>query len=192
VLATRVGYAGGAAAAPTYHDLGDDSEAVEVTFDPLRLDYEALLDYFWTAFPHSLPAGPVRTRMAVFPIDADQASRATASRERFERRAGERITTAVVAGARFVAAEEKLQKFHLQRRFPALVERLGARYGSRAAALASPAALHLNAWATGLAPRAVTPELLAEIGLDRAELDRLTKNGTAPPPGLACPTPGGG
>jgi peptide-methionine (S)-S-oxide reductase len=187
-----VGYAGGAAAAPDYHHPGDHAEAIEVAFDPARLAYEDLLTFFWTAFPHTLPAGPSRTRMAVFPVDADQAARASASRRAFARRSGERITTPIVAGARFVAAEQRLQKFHLQRRFPRLVERLSARYGSQAAALDSRAALRLNTWATGLAPEAITPELLAAIGLGRAELDRLTASATAPTPGLACPTPAGG
>ena len=34
VVRTRVGYAGGTTPEPTYHDLGDHTEAVQVEYDP--------------------------------------------------------------------------------------------------------------------------------------------------------------
>jgi methionine-S-sulfoxide reductase len=51
VLETEVGYAGGTLENPTYQDVvrGDTghAEAIRVVFDPSRLSYEALLDYFF-------------------------------------------------------------------------------------------------------------------------------------------------
>lgn len=46
-MRTRVGYAGGTRARPTYHDLGDHSEAIEVVYDPAVISYEKLLVLFW-------------------------------------------------------------------------------------------------------------------------------------------------
>lgn len=43
VLRTRVGYSGGSMAHPTYHDLGDHSESVQIDFDPTIISYEDLL-----------------------------------------------------------------------------------------------------------------------------------------------------
>jgi peptide-methionine (S)-S-oxide reductase len=43
VVRTRVGYAGGTTPDPTYRDLGDHSEAVQIEYDPDRLSYRDLL-----------------------------------------------------------------------------------------------------------------------------------------------------
>ncbi|PSQ25957.1 peptide methionine sulfoxide reductase [Halobacteriales archaeon QS_9_68_17] len=43
VVRTRVGYAGGAKTDPTYHALGDHSEAVQVDYDPAELSFSDLL-----------------------------------------------------------------------------------------------------------------------------------------------------
>lgn len=43
VIRTRVGYAGGTVEDPTYHDLGEHTEAVQVTYDPDKTTYTTLL-----------------------------------------------------------------------------------------------------------------------------------------------------
>ncbi|HKL87365.1 MAG TPA: peptide-methionine (S)-S-oxide reductase, partial [Salinibacter sp.] len=40
VVRTRVGYAGGTTATPSYDDIGDHIEAVQVEYDPSALDYD--------------------------------------------------------------------------------------------------------------------------------------------------------
>ena len=47
VLATRVGYAGGTTAEPTYGEMGAHSETIEVDFDPRLIGLGQLLDVFW-------------------------------------------------------------------------------------------------------------------------------------------------
>jgi len=47
VLATRVGYTGGTVANATYHQHDGHAEAIEVVFDPARLDYRELLAFFF-------------------------------------------------------------------------------------------------------------------------------------------------
>jgi peptide-methionine (S)-S-oxide reductase len=44
VIRTRVGYAGGTKANPTYHDLGDHTEVLQVDYLPEELPYSDLLD----------------------------------------------------------------------------------------------------------------------------------------------------
>jgi peptide-methionine (S)-S-oxide reductase len=46
VLSTRVGWAGGEGENPSEEDPGGHAEAVEVVFDPERLTYRSLLEYF--------------------------------------------------------------------------------------------------------------------------------------------------
>lgn len=47
VLSTRVGYSGGDVANATYRDHGTHAEAVEVVFDPARVSYRDLLEFFF-------------------------------------------------------------------------------------------------------------------------------------------------
>jgi peptide-methionine (S)-S-oxide reductase len=47
VLATRVGYSGGETLNATYRDHGDHAEAIEITFDPGRISFRELLEFFF-------------------------------------------------------------------------------------------------------------------------------------------------
>ncbi len=56
VVRTRVGYAGGTKRDPSYHALGDQTEALQVEFDPTVVSYTDLLDRaFQNHDPHSQP-----------------------------------------------------------------------------------------------------------------------------------------
>ena len=47
VISTRVGYSGGDVANATYRNHGTHAEAIEVIFDPARLSYRQLLEFFF-------------------------------------------------------------------------------------------------------------------------------------------------
>src|SRR5690349_22518063 len=47
VVATRVGYSGGDVANATYRNHGTHAEAIEIVFDPKRLSYRQLLEFFF-------------------------------------------------------------------------------------------------------------------------------------------------
>ena len=47
VLSTRVGYSGGDVANATYRNHGSHAEAIEIIFDPNRLSYRQLLEFFF-------------------------------------------------------------------------------------------------------------------------------------------------
>ena len=47
VLSTRVGYSGGDVANATYRNHGTHAEAVEIVFDPARISYRELLEFFF-------------------------------------------------------------------------------------------------------------------------------------------------
>lgn len=47
VISTRVGYSGGDVANATYLNHGAHAEAIEVVFDPARLSYRSLLEFFF-------------------------------------------------------------------------------------------------------------------------------------------------
>jgi peptide-methionine (S)-S-oxide reductase len=47
VIATRVGYSGGDVPNATYRNHGTHAEAIEITFDPARISYRRLLEFFF-------------------------------------------------------------------------------------------------------------------------------------------------
>jgi peptide-methionine (S)-S-oxide reductase len=47
VLSTRVGYTGGDVAHATYRHHGTHAEAIEIVFDPSRIDYRQILEFFF-------------------------------------------------------------------------------------------------------------------------------------------------
>jgi peptide-methionine (S)-S-oxide reductase len=47
VIATRVGYTGGDVPNPTWRNHGTHAEAIEILFDPARITYRRLLEFFF-------------------------------------------------------------------------------------------------------------------------------------------------
>jgi peptide-methionine (S)-S-oxide reductase len=55
VISTRVGYAGGNVANATYRNHGTHAEAVEIIFDPQKISYRRLLEFFFQIHDPSTP-----------------------------------------------------------------------------------------------------------------------------------------
>jgi peptide-methionine (S)-S-oxide reductase len=55
VLSTRVGYAGGVTPNATYWNQGDHAEAIEVVFDPAKMSYRSLLEFFFQIHDPTTP-----------------------------------------------------------------------------------------------------------------------------------------
>jgi peptide-methionine (S)-S-oxide reductase len=120
IVATAVGYTGGRTEQPTYRDVSTGAtghaEAVLVEFDPRRLRYEELLDFFWqTHDPTSGDAqGPDRGnqyRSAIYTFGPEQLTAALASRAGEQKRLVESITTEIAAAGPFWLAEDEHQQW---------------------------------------------------------------------------------
>ncbi len=55
VISTRVGYSGGDVANATYRHHGTHAEAIEVVFDPARLSFRRLLEFFFQIHDPTTP-----------------------------------------------------------------------------------------------------------------------------------------
>ena len=131
MLRTTVGYTGGSKANPTYHSLGDHSEAIEIAFDPAVITYEELLEVFWREHDPTRPAYSIQYRSAIFVHDAEQRRLAEASLLRTERERGKKLHTAILTAGRFTDAEDYHQKYTLRSRRK-LVAWLAESYGDPA------------------------------------------------------------
>ncbi len=110
VISTRVGYAGGTTPNPTYHDLGDHTESVEVTYDPNELSYADLLQRFWQWHDATQPQ-ITQYQSAIFAVSDDQLEEAKRSRADRQEGSSRNITTRVERSKAFHEAEDYHQKY---------------------------------------------------------------------------------
>ena len=77
VLATRVGYTGGEVPNATYRNHGNHAEGIEILFDPAKITYRDLLEFFFQIHDPSTPnrqgndRGP-SYRSAIYYVDDEQ------------------------------------------------------------------------------------------------------------------------
>jgi peptide-methionine (S)-S-oxide reductase len=114
VIRTRVGYAGGTTKSPTYHNLGDHTETIQIDYDPTQISYEELLDVFWDS--HNPTARPwSRQYMSiVFYHDEEQKRLAMETRDCESSRREGVIFTEIVPASQFYLAEDYHQKYRLR------------------------------------------------------------------------------
>jgi peptide-methionine (S)-S-oxide reductase len=123
VLSTTSGYIGGKLPNPSYEQvsakLTGHAEAVEIVYDPKRVRYEQLLEYFWrtidptTKDSQFCDAGsPYRT--AVFALNAEQLAAARASLANLEKSKPfkEPVVTEIALAGPFYAAEDYHQDYY--------------------------------------------------------------------------------
>lgn len=123
VISTTSGYTGGKTANPSYEQVSSHTtghaEAVEVVFDPSKVSYARLLDYFWHSIDPTTKdqqfcdhGTPYRT--AIFAHDAEQLRMAQAARAALEKTKPfkDPIVTEIVLAGAFYPAEEYHQDYH--------------------------------------------------------------------------------
>ncbi len=122
VLDTAVGYEGGALEHPTYKEVCTDrtghAEVVQITFDPSRVSYDALLDAFFslhdpTQLNRQGPDWGSQYRSVIFTQSDDQERSAKAKINELSASGSFRnqIVTQVVPGQTFWKAEEYHQRY---------------------------------------------------------------------------------
>ena len=122
VLKTTVGYSGGTLPDPTYEEVCTGStghaESIQVVFDPAKLSYEKLLDYFFrmhdpTTLNRQHNDVGTQYRSAIFYTTEAQRQTAERVKERWNKsgRFSKPITTEITAATKFYPAEEYHQKY---------------------------------------------------------------------------------
>jgi len=121
VISTTSGYIGGAVKNPTYHQVSaggtGHAESVEIIYDPKKVSYAKLLDYFWR---HVDPTVKDRQfcdvgnqyRTAIFVHGAEQKKLAEASKKKVEAELKTPIYTEIVDAGTFYPAEVYHQDYY--------------------------------------------------------------------------------
>jgi peptide-methionine (S)-S-oxide reductase len=115
VIRTRVGYTGGSTANPTYRNLGDHTETVQIDYDPARISYEELLEVFWESHNPRTPSFSRQYAEIIFYHDDAQKQAALQRKERAQAKQGQQMWTEIVPASTFYLAEDYHQKYQLRR-----------------------------------------------------------------------------
>lgn len=121
VVSVMPGYAGGTGSNPTYHDYAQKGhlEAVQVYFDPKKVNYQTLLETFWhnidptDASGQFFDKGP-QYRTAIFYHSAEQKQQAVKSKQALEAsgRFSKQIVTEIIPFSTFYPAEQYHQQYY--------------------------------------------------------------------------------
>lgn len=113
VVRTRVGYTGGKKKDPSYYSLGDNTEAVQVEFDPTKITFDELLDLFWTSHDASRK-GSIQYRSAIW-FESEEQQQAIEKSVKYQsnlpRYRGRKIATHIAPLGDFYLAEDYHQKY---------------------------------------------------------------------------------
>jgi peptide-methionine (S)-S-oxide reductase len=145
---TRVGYAGGSLANPTYYNLGDHTESIQIDFDPEVITYEELLEIFWNRHDPTLVSTSVQYQSMILTSGDVQQQIALQSRDQKEVELGKSIQTIITPLEAFTRAEAYHQKYYLRGKAD-LVAILQQVYPDEADWVDSTAAARMNGLAGG-------------------------------------------
>jgi methionine-S-sulfoxide reductase len=125
VIKTVVGYSGGTEPNPTYDLVTSEKtnyrESIEVTYDPVTISYDQLLDIYWRQIDPTQADGQFTDvgpsyRAAIFYGNAEEKKTAEASKEKLAHSAKFKkpIVTEILAAMKFYPAEAYHQKYYQQ------------------------------------------------------------------------------
>jgi methionine-S-sulfoxide reductase len=169
---TRVGYSGGKKQNPTYEDIGDHTESIEIDYDPAKITYAELVDRFWQWHNPCSRASSRQYMSAVFYRTDEQRRLGEETKAREAKRRGQAIHTAVLPYEKFWIAEDYHQKYYL-RHEPAVMREFAAVYPDWRDFTNSTAVARANAYVAGHGTSSTLRAELSSLGLSAEAGGRL-------------------
>ncbi|XP_025423232.1 peptide methionine sulfoxide reductase isoform X2 [Sipha flava] len=166
VITTRVGYAGGSKHfLPTYKNIGDYTEAIQLQYDPNTVSYLELLNMFWD---HHDPTAKFKKQYSSFIYYHNKEQKSEAERTLNEKKAkGLDILTKIEPAGEFFNAEDYHQKYRL-RQHQNLCKDLGLDSGDDL--IKSHVAARLNGYVVGQGGIDQFDAESLKLGLDEATI----------------------
>lgn len=185
VIRTKVGYSGGTLDNPTYRNLGDHTEVIQVDYDPESIDYQQLLKIFWDNHD---PTEKTTTQYTsrIFYHNAEQKEIAENSIEEYSKKTAGKLITKLLPVGKFFDAEDYHQKYRLQNQTD-LCKLLGISKDDGDLLKNSYVAARVNGFLLGRTPEKQIEEEAKKFGLGQEEVTALM-NGIAKNKsnGLSC------
>lgn len=171
-MRTRVGYCGGTLKDPTYHNLGDHAESIQVDYDPAKLTFDRILDLIWASHSPCRTTWSRQYMSAIFYADDAQKKAILASKARVEEKLGQPVKTAILPLEKFWLAEDYHQKYEL-RCDAELMKEFSAIYPDAKDLLNSTAAARVNGYLAGRGTAAQLDKEIDLLGLSSEGKKRL-------------------
>lgn len=186
-----MGYSGGTKKSPTYHDLGDHTETIQLDYDPTQISYKELLAIFWESHNPGSRSWSRQYMTAIFFHNDEQKKLALETKNQVAARIKDEVYTQILPATEFYLAEDYHQKYFL-RREPELLKELTAIYQNTKDFVASTAAARLNGYVAGYGTRAGIEEEIGSLGLSptgNKRLVGLASKSEPARPTQGCPLP---
>jgi methionine-S-sulfoxide reductase len=179
VVRTRVGYAGGTTKDPTYSNIGDHSETIQIDYDPTKITYKELLKVFWSSHSPCQDSGIRQYKAILFYHNEEQKKLALETRDQEAARRKSRILTEIVPACKFYLAEDYHQKYAL-RGNDVLMQEFNRLYPKAKDFTDSTAAARVNAYLDGHGTYAALQKEIKSFGLsaegNRVLLEAVKRN----------------
>jgi peptide-methionine (S)-S-oxide reductase len=172
VVHTRVGYTGGTTENPTYQNLGDHSEAIQIEYDPTQISFQELLDVFWDSHTPTLQPFSRQYMNILFYHNEEQRQLATRSLEHEAIKGDDPIYTKIHPATTFYPAEDYHQKYWL-RHNSVFMREFRAIYPTDEEIIASTAAARVNGYLNGYGTVEALQEELDSLGLSSEASEEL-------------------
>lgn len=152
--------------------MGDHTECFQIEFDPESVDYEDLLELFWTSHDPTRVAWKTQYASLVLAHDDEQLELARESAARMGSAVGRRVETRIERLDRFWLAEDYHQKYYL-RNDRVLMPEFRAAYSDDRLFVDSTAAARVNGYLYGGAGCVRLEKDLPDLGLSQQGTARL-------------------
>ncbi|XP_012262170.2 peptide methionine sulfoxide reductase [Athalia rosae] len=173
VVRTAVGYSGGTQESPSYRNLGDHTEVIDLDYNPEIIGYQELLNLFWNNHEYGLTTRIKRQYMSlILWHDEDQKITAEQSREKEQSQRGGSFVTELTKFERFYPAEDYHQKYRL-RAHPWLLDKL--RLKSNEDILNTTLAAKLNGYLAGAVSPSEFERELPALGISEEAAEYVRK-----------------
>jgi len=172
VIRTRVGYAGGTRPNPTYRQIGDHMETIQIDYDPRRVSYTRLLQLFFSGHNPTWPSPIRQYASAIFYHDEEQERLAKGAMKEVGEKYGKKISTELLPYSGFTRAEDYHQKYYL-RNTAALMDQYRDRFLNEDVFTDSTAVMRVNGYIGGNGTTEQLEREEAELGISTAAAEAL-------------------
>ena len=157
---------------PTYRNMGDHSESIQIDYDPTRISYRKLLEIFWKN--HDPTGRPWRRQYmsAIFYHDEKQKQLATETMMQEAKQRNKEIHTSILPAGKFYLAEDYHQKYQLQHQRELMTE-FKIMFPRTIDFINSTAAARVNGYVSGYGTPEEVEEIIDDLGLSTAGSKRL-------------------
>lgn len=158
---------------PTYHNLGDHTETIQIDYDPAVISYQKLLEIFWDSHNPVSPPWSKQYMSIIFFHNDDQKSLALASMDHESARKKRKIYTKILPYREFFPAEDYHQKYRLRSERDLMTEIKRTMYTQAEDFMNSTAVARINGYLDGYGTLEDLQKDLPGFGLSPGAAKRL-------------------